>query len=139
MMNILLDNINPITTAQILIALLLAICFLQSGLDKVLDFSGNLDWLVGHFKNTVFAKLVPVLLIIITSLELLGGSFCILGIINYFISGNNNIILFGYLVVSISLICLFLGQRIAKDYEGAAVLVGYFIITSVGILSFGLT
>ena len=139
MMNILLDNINTIATAQILIALLLAICFLQSGLDKVLDFSGNLDWLVGHFKNTVFAKLVPVLLIIITSLELLGGSFCILGIINYFITGNNNIILFGYLVVSISLICLFLGQRIAKDYEGAAVLVGYFIITSVGILSFGLT
>ena len=138
MMNILLNNINPMATVQILIALLLAICFLQSGIDKVLDFSGNLDWLVGHFKNTIFAKLVPILLIIITSLELLGGTFCVLGVINYFITGNNDIILLGYLVVNISLVCLFLGQRIAKDYEGAAVLVGYFTITSIGILSFGL-
>jgi hypothetical protein len=44
--------------------------------------------------------------------------------------------LYGFIINAISLIALFLGQRLAKDYEGAAILLGYFILTIIGILSF---
>ena len=38
----------------------------------------------------------------------------------------------------IDLIALFFGQRIAKDYQGAATLVGYFMLSILGIITFGL-
>lgn len=37
--------------AKILIPLFLAILFLQSGLDKIIDWKGNLTWLKGHLSN----------------------------------------------------------------------------------------
>ena len=43
-------------------ALLVAILFLQSGLDKVFDWKGNLDWLTGHFAKTFMGRMVPLLL-----------------------------------------------------------------------------
>jgi|GEM_PF-6869632 len=47
----------------------LAILFLQSGLDKVLDWKGNLSWLKGHFGKTFLKNAVPLLLGIITLTE----------------------------------------------------------------------
>ena len=35
--------------------LLVAILFIQSGLDKVFDWKGNLEWLTGHFSKTFLA------------------------------------------------------------------------------------
>jgi len=42
-------------------ALFLAILFIQSGLDKVFDWNGNLGWLTGHFEKTFVAGMVPVI------------------------------------------------------------------------------
>jgi hypothetical protein len=42
-------------------ALLVSILFIQSGLDKVFDWKGNLDWLTGHFSKTFLAKMVPMM------------------------------------------------------------------------------
>jgi diacylglycerol kinase len=36
-------------------------------------------------------------------------------------------------VAALNLIMLFFGQRVAKDYGGAAILVPYFILTMVGL------
>ena len=129
-------TLSPLSIAQILIALILAICFLQSGLDKIIDYKGNLDWLMGHFSNSPLKNVVPVLLMIITLSELLGGFLCTIGVFDFLINGTKSLILYGFIINAISLIALFLGQRLAKDYEGAAVLLGYFIITIIGILSF---
>ena len=71
-----------------------------------------------------------------TLLELLGGLLCAMGIVAFLISGTMKLILYGFIINAASLIALFLGQRLAKDYEGAAALIGYFIITIIGILSF---
>ena len=39
---------------QVLASAFLAVLFLQSGIDKVTDRRGNLDWLTGHFaKKTI--------------------------------------------------------------------------------------
>ena len=131
-------SLSPLSISQILIALFLAICFLQSGIDKIIDRKGNLDWLTGHFSNSPLKNLVPLLLMVITLTELLGGFLCTVGIIDFFINGTKELILYGLIINSLTLIALFLGQRIAKDYEGASVLVGYFIITIIGILSFSI-
>ena len=129
-------SLSPLSISQILIALFLAICFLQSGIDKIIDHKGNLDWLTGHFSKSPLKSLVPLLLTIITITELLGGFLCLVGIFDFLINDTKSLMLYGFIINAISLVALFFGQRIAKDYEGAAVLLGYFVLSIIGILSF---
>src|SRR5207247_10076348 len=65
---------NAIYLMQILVAALLAILFLQSGIDKIVDRRGNLEWLSGHFAKSPLAGIVPALLIWITILEVAAGA-----------------------------------------------------------------
>ena len=58
---------------QILTAVFLAILFLQSGVDKVVDRRGNLEWLKGHFARSPLAGVVPAVVTVITILELAAG------------------------------------------------------------------
>jgi hypothetical protein len=51
------------------------------------------------------------------------------------VNGNNMLLTIGLLIAALNFLALFLGQRIAKDYEGAAVLVNYFILNIIGLLS----
>ena len=129
-------SLSPLSISQILIALFLAICFLQSGIDKIIDHKGNLDWLTGHFSKSPLKSLVPLLLTVITITELLGGFLCLVGIFDFLINGTKSLMLYGFIINAISLVALFFGQRVAKDYEGAAVLLGYFVLSIIGILSF---
>ena len=109
-------------------ALLVSILFIQSGLDKVFDRKGNLEWLTGHFSKTFLAPLVPVLLFTITVMELAAGILCAAGIV-YLIFASSAVVIFaGSVIAALSIIALFFGQRIAKDYAGAATLIPYFIL-----------
>jgi putative oxidoreductase len=47
---------------EVLILLFLIITFLQSGIDKMVDWKGNLNFIKAHFKNTPFRNSVPLLL-----------------------------------------------------------------------------
>ena len=47
--------LTPIVSAQFLALVFLAILFLQSGIDKIIDFKGNLGWLQGHFAKSPLA------------------------------------------------------------------------------------
>ena len=58
---------------QIFASAFLAILFLQSGIDKVVDHRGNFEWLKGHFAKSPLAGIVPALLICITILEVAAG------------------------------------------------------------------
>src|SRR5687768_5091537 len=109
-------------------ALLVSILFIQSGLDKIFDWKGNLEWLSGHFSKTILGKMVPLLLGTITAMETATGFLSAAGIIYYLISGSMILIFFASILGAASIIALFFGQRIAKDYAGAAVLVPYFIL-----------
>ena len=124
---------------QVLAVSFLAILFLQSGLDKVLDKKGNLDWLISHFANSPFKNFVPVLFFTITVVELLSGIFNLLGVLFLLLDGSLMLALYGTILASVALIMLFLGQRIAKDYIGAQSLVSYFILTILTLLVFGFT
>ena len=114
---------------QILILTFLAITFLQSGIDKILDWKGNLNWITGHFSKTAFKDYVPVLLGLVLVMEMLSGILGGVGVIQFLIDGRSSIGFLGAVLSAITLLILFLGQRIAKDYVGAQTLVVYLIPT----------
>jgi len=109
-------------------ALLVAILFIQSGLDKVFDWKGTLEFLTGHFSKTFFAGMVPMMLVTITLLELATGIVAAGGFVKCVLTGDTIFIFVSSILGATSLTALFFGQRIAKDYPGAAVLVPYFIL-----------
>jgi len=109
-------------------ALFLAVLFIQSGLDKVYDWKGNLGWLNDHFSKTFLATMVPVLLGTVAVSELATGFVSAAGIIYFLATGSLMAIFIASIIGACSVTALFFGQRIAKDYPGAAVLVPYFLL-----------
>jgi diacylglycerol kinase len=118
---------------QILVAAFLAILFLQSGIDKIVDRHGNLEWLKGHFAKSPLASVVPALLILITIFELTAGALTGLGSLTLILLRDPSIAFCGAVISALAVLALFFGQRMAKDYAGAAVLVPYFLLTLVAI------
>jgi hypothetical protein len=111
-----------------------AILFLQSGFDKLLNFRDNLSWLSGHFAQSPLAGFVPLLLICITLTELCAGLLSACGLVQLLVFRQASLAVWGNIGALLALLCLFLGQRIAKDYAVAATLVGYFIAATAGLL-----
>lgn len=136
MINLFSLNVAIPHICQFFISVFLSICFLQSGADKLIDYKGNLAWLEGHFSNSILKNIVPTMLHTITLFELTGGVLCAVGVFDLLVFGRNQLILYGFIVNAISLNMLFFGQRVSKDYEGAAVLVSYFFLTILGVLTF---
>ncbi len=110
-----------------------AILFLQSGLDKALDYKGNLDYLTGHFKNSPLAGSVQLLLPTITVLESLTGAVSAWAFLQTLLTGQSTAAIFSPGLAGVSLLCLFFGQRVGKDYAGAASLVPYFMVVLLGL------
>ena len=124
---------------QVLAVLFLAILFLQSGIDKVLNKKENLEWLRSHFAESPLKNFVPILFLIITVVELLSGILNLFGVVFLLFAGSLTLALYGTILASIALIMLFFGQRMAKDYVGAQSLVSYFILTILTLITFGYT
>jgi hypothetical protein len=118
---------------QILASAFLAILFLQSGIDKILDRRGNFEWLKGHFAKSPLAGIVPALLICITILEVAAGVLSAVGCVLLILLKDSTVGLYGAILSAATITALFFGQRLAKEYAGAAVLVPYFLLTLVAI------
>ena len=121
-----MDNLLNNST-EILLLLFLIITFLQSGIDKILDWTGNLGWLKGHFEKTPLRGLVPFLLGTVLLIEVMAGILCVLGIYQLVVLEEKTLALFGAIASCIALLMLLFGQRMAKDYEGAKTIAVYFI------------
>lgn len=113
--------------ASILILVMLAVTFIQSGYDKVMDWKGNVAFLKEHFAQTSLKKHVHLALLHILVLELISGILCIVGCIQLLINNGRTFGLYGGIFSCITLIMLLYGQRLAKDYDGARTIVIYFI------------
>ena len=113
--------------AIILILAFLAITFIQSGYDKVADWKGNVSWLKGHFAATILKHQVPQALLVILVLEMLSGAFSVIGIIEILVNDGTQFAFFAGCLSCVTLLFLLLGQRLAKDYDGARTIVIYFI------------
>lgn len=127
-----MENLTNYIT-EILILLFIAITFLQSGLDKVTDWKGNIGWLKGHFSKTFLAGQVTLMVATILVLEVLAGLMALVGIFYIISSGNTDIALYANVLAAITLLMLLFGQRVAKDYAGAFTIVGYFIVVILGV------
>lgn len=113
---------------QLLVSAFLAILFVQSGLDKILDRRGNLEFLTSHFAKSPLARSVPVMFSVITAVELLAGTLSGVGALAILLGHAPAVALLGALLAALALTMLFFGQRVAKDYAGAAALVPYFLL-----------
>ncbi|MDX1908049.1 MAG: DoxX family protein [Bacteroidia bacterium] len=127
-------NISPLAVVRTLSAAFLAILFLQSGIDKILDWKGNLSWLKGHFAATPLRGLVPPMLVTVLICEVAAGILLALGGLLVLTGSAPLLMRAGAQVAGLSLTMLFFGQRIAKDYRGAADLVPYFVLTVITML-----
>ncbi|SRR6266567_134396 len=114
---------------EILSSAFLAVLFLQSGIDKVVDRRGNVEWLKGHFAKSPLAGVVPAMVTVITILEVAAGTLSAIGCVVIILSRDSTLAFYGAVVSAIAIVALFFGQRMAKDYAGAAVLVPYFLLT----------
>jgi|TARA_B100000795_G_scaffold225364_1_gene181081 uncharacterized membrane protein YphA (DoxX/SURF4 family) len=109
------------------------IVFIQSGVDKVFDFKGNLSFLNDLLGAFFSRPLITIALISVTILELLSGLLCLIGIVDVLFNGSNFIGLLGLIVGSFALLVLLFGQRVSKNYDGAKTIAIYFILSTIGI------
>ena len=114
---------------EIILLLFLAITFLQSGLDKILDWKGNIGWLKEHFSKTFMGKMVEINVAIILVIETVAGILAILGIYQLIVNDNATLGFYAAILSAITLLLLLFGQRVAKDYDGARTIVIYLIPT----------
>jgi hypothetical protein len=113
---------------QILISAFLAILFLQSGIDKIVDRAGNRAYLDQHFAKSPLAGTVGPMFAVITILEVSAGALSGIGCALLVLTHDSTVAYLGAIVGGINLTALFFGQRVAKDYVGAAALVPYFLL-----------
>jgi len=130
---------SPALIGRFLVTAFFAVVFLQSALDKLTDSAGNLEFLSGHFRNSPFsAETVRRLFWVLTGLEGAAGVLCGLGVLFFsFRNAGMNLASFGVSVAGLALLCLIVGQRLAKDYAGAAVVAAYFAVALLGLAMFG--
>lgn len=124
---------DALLLARSLVCAFFTILFLQSGLDKVVDWKGNLEWLTGHFSKAFFSKATPLLLAVMTGMELLTCIASAFAIVVMWTAGPPEVPMFAMSLACLSLIMLFTGQRFAKDYPGAATLATYFAVALIGL------
>jgi len=64
----------------------------------------------------------------ITILEIAAGALSAIGCVVLIFLRDSTIAFYGAVISAIAIVALFFGQRMAKDYPGAAVLVPYFLL-----------
>lgn len=114
-------------------SLFVAILFIQSGLDKVINWKGEKAFYTSHFEKSILKGSVPLLMPVITISELAAGFLSGIGLLVYVFGGSTDLAILGMLLANLSILQLFFGQRVAKDFAGAAALVPYFLVTLVGL------
>lgn len=113
--------------APVLLSGFLAITFLQSALDKVFNWNGNLSWLKSHFEKSLLKGVVPALFLILTITELAAGLLSVLGLVALVVGKGADLAFWGGVLSCLALLMLLFGQRMAGDYDGARTIAIYFM------------
>lgn len=127
--------------SQVMAMAFLATLFLQSGLDKVLDWKGNRTYFATYFATNLETSLLrhfpTLMLLMVLGLELLTGVLCATGTLGVLLTHDRSFAFAGACLSGVTVLVLFLGQRLAKDYDAAARMVPYFLASLVAILLVG--
>ena len=127
----------PLTLLQLLISAFFALTFLQSGLDKVFHRKGNAEYFAQVFGKGPLKPLSGLLLFGLTALELLTGAVNAAGGLAA-LTGEGGLGTVGVALAALTMLSLCFGQRLAKDYAGAAGAVPYFLTALLGLYFYGL-
>ena len=130
-----MNNISS-NLPELLILVFILMTFLQSGLDKLFDWKGNMGWLKGHFGDTFLRGAVPLMVGVIMIIEIVTGLYAAAGIYSLVVNNYPETGLTATVVAAITLLMLLFGQRVAKDYAGAFTITGYFIVVVFGVFLF---
>ena len=130
-------SLDPEFLISLAVAAFLAIVFLQSGLDKAFDFSGNLAFLSEMFENAPIKVPVAPLLVCVTVFEVAAGLLSGLGFLALLFAGSPGLAFWGAVLSCASLLMVLSGQRLAKAYADAAVIAPYFLVSCLGIYVLG--
>lgn len=114
-------------TASLLVLLFLAITYLQSAYDKLFGWQENVSWLQEHFSKTILKNYVPQALMLLVALELITSVLTLVGCVELCVTGGKSFGLYGSVFSCICLLLMLIGQRLAKDYEGAKTIAIYYI------------
>jgi hypothetical protein len=128
----------PLWCGRLAVTAFFAIAFGQSAVDKIVDKQGNLDYLTGHFASSPLRDLVRPMFWAITVLEAIAGVLCSLGAFCLLVGLGARLALWGLVCALIALLCLFFGQRLAKDYGGAVVIASYYAVAILGLILLGM-
>ena len=142
--------LTSLDLVRLAVAAWLGILFLQSGIDKIVDRRGNVEWLTGHFAKSPLASQVLMMLSVVTAVELAAGALSALGVPWLLITGSRVPAALGALpsatfagrspaLLSVTALLVWsVGPRLGEGYAGAAALVPYFILASCGLSLMGL-
>jgi hypothetical protein len=128
---------DTLLALRLAFAAMLAILFLQSSIDKIIHWKGEREYLTRHLAKSPLKSLVPLLLPVLTLVEIFTGAFSAIGIGVLLWNGSIVPGKYGMALGCVAIIMLFLGQRLAKDYGGAASLVPYFLLCAGGLAVWG--
>jgi hypothetical protein len=126
-------KIDAPTLIIFFIGIFFSILFIQSALDKVFNWKEELAFNKEHFSKTFVKTFTPMMLVVLTLMELTSGLLSIAGLFMLWKTGELTIAFYANCLCATTFLCLFFGQRIAKDYGGAQALVSYFIVALIGV------
>ena len=116
-----------------LIVCYLTLSFAYSVIEKIIQWKGFKIYYQEHFKRSFLKKQVPAAILFVIFLELICIGLNTMGLYILMTTGTKELVLWGMLAISFTLILLMTGQRIAQDYSGAMNITVYFILTVMGI------
>lgn len=108
----------------------------QSGLDKVFNYRGNLQYFQEQFKTSPLSGMVGALFPAILLMEVGTAILSLAGLLVLLNSADGRIGAYACTLGCLNFIALIFGQRMAKDYAGAAGIVPYLAVALLGLFAF---
>lgn len=118
---------------EVLILLFFIITYIFSFTEKLANWKGTIAYYKNHFKGTILEKIISFSIINIVILEIVILVLLLVGVYNLVLNSDFLIAKIGLEISAIILLVFLIGQRIAKDYQGATSITVYFILNCIGI------
>ncbi len=120
-------------TPVILVSIFFIITYFISAFEKLTDWSGTLAYMTDHFRGTILKNIFKYGLILLVFLEVIITFVLLFGVYKHLFISDITYLFIGFILSSLSIFIMLIGQRIAKDFIGATSLTTYFILNIIGL------
>jgi len=120
-------NISAVNWPSLFGLAFMAMVFLQSGFDKLINSKREMAWIRQKFARSFLHDYVAPLFFILSISELLSGLLSVAGIIQILFTCCSYLAIYGAWASTLTMLMLIFGLRFTKDYSGASSLIPYFI------------